>query len=81
MSARAAVQVRPPEGDPSQLSKDDLVPVAGTFLLRLQFRLRLRQIRIVEQLLQQPRSVMLERRQELALQNGEIADALSAELA
>ena len=81
MSARAAVQVRPPEGDPSQLSKDDLAPVAGTFLLRLQSGLRLRQIGIVEELLQQPRSVVLERRQELALQSGEIADALSAELA
>jgi len=41
----------------------------------------LRQIGIVEQLLQQPRSVVLERRQELALQSGEITDALSAELA
>ena len=81
MSARAAVEVRPPERDPSQLSKDDLAPVAGTFLLRLQSRLRLRQIGIVEELLQQPRSVVLERRQELPLQNGEIAEALSAELA
>jgi hypothetical protein len=50
-------------------------------LPRLQCRLRLRQIRIVEQLLQQPRSVVLKGGQELALQSGEIAEALSAELA
>ena len=37
--------------------------------------------REAEQLLQQPRSVVLKRRPELALQSGEIADALSAELA
>jgi hypothetical protein len=78
---RAAVEVRPPHRNPSQINEESLVPVAGAFLSRLQLRVRLRQIGIVEELLQQPRSVVLERRQELALQSREIADALSAELA
>jgi hypothetical protein len=41
----------------------------------------LRQSRVVEQLLQQARSVVLERRQQLALQSGEVADALGSQLA
>jgi len=80
LSGRAAVEVRPPHRNPSQIDEEGLVPVAGTFLVRFQSGLRLRQIGIVEELLQQPRSVVLERRQELALQRGEIVDALSAEL-
>ena len=47
----------------------------------VQSQLSKQEIRIIEQLLQQPRSIVLERCPELALQSGEIADALSAELA
>jgi hypothetical protein len=49
------------------------------FLLRSQFDRRLRQRWIIEAQFQQSRSVLLEPRQELALQGGKVADTLGGD--
>lgn len=51
------------------------------FLSRPKLGFRLPQCRVVEQLLQYARCVVLKSRQQLALQSGEVADALSGQLA